>query len=734
MATVWAELRRRNVVKVAVAYAVVAWMLVEVASIVLPTFKAPDWIMQVFILLIVLGLPLAMILAWAFELTPEGIKKEKDVDRSQSITQQTGRKLNFAVIAVLALAVVLLLGKIWLGGDNAPQGTVPVTDASIAVLPFENRSAAAENAEFFAAGVHDELLTVLSKLGDLKVISRTSVERLDQNLSIPEIGALLGVATVLEGQVQRAGNRLRINVQLIKATQEDHLWATTYDRELTASNVFDVQSDIARAIAGELHIQLSANDDAVLDVIPTDNIQALQHYMLAGQLISRNSYESLQQAAQYLTQAVELDSDYAEAWAMIANVHRSMYQTGQIDLQEYATAAEPAIARALKINNRLPQAHAELASFQWQSGHIDLAEASFKSALELEPDSSQTLHAYGNYLRNAGRPLEAIPVLETALRGDPLSVSILFELGKAEMYSGRPEQFIVRAEKILEIDPSSASGYTANLQAHIWMGRYDLTWPWFIRAMESDPADVELWAHLGLYADIIGATEWVDRYLGRALELGPDEPAVLKCYAIVLAGRGQDDAALDVARHSLEAGLDNRWGSNLYFLRLVRDDAIRSGNFDDALTWYRVRNPELFAGSPEITVDNVNIAADLALLQQRSGASDNADVLIKASLAWVRRTQPAGVHGYLVNITDVELLALAGDKDAALDALQQAVDSGWRFDWPYTFRNKTLDSLREEPRFQAITLQLENDMADQLAAVRALPEMGEFDLRFAAHN
>lgn len=734
MATVWAELKRRNVVKVAATYAVVAWMLVEVASIVLPTFEAPNWIMQTLILLVVLGLPLVMIFAWAFELTPEGIRKEADVDRNQSITPRTGRKLDFTIIAVLAITVVLLLGKAWNREGSRPQDKESAQEASIAVLPFENRSAAAENAEFFAAGVHDELLTVLSRLGNLKVISRTSVERLDQNLSIPEIGALLGVATVLEGQVQRAGNRLRMNVQLINATEEDHVWATTYDRELTASNIFDVQSDIARTIAGELHVQLSANDDAVLDVVPTNNMQALQHYMLARQLNSRNSYDSLQQAARYLAQAVELDADYAEAWILIANVHRSMYQTGQIDLHEYAAAAGQAIARAMEINDRLPEAHAELASLRWQSGHIDLAEASYKSALELGPASSQTLLSYGNYLRNTGRPLEAIPVLEAALQGDPLSVIILFELGKAEMYSGRPEQFTVRAAKILEIDPSSVNGYTANLQAYLWMGRYDRTWPWFIKSMESDPADVELWAHLALYSDIVGAPEWVDRYMGRALELGPNEPAVLKCYVIVLAARGQQAAALEIARGALEADLDYRWGSDLYFLRLVRDDALQSGNYDDALSWYRARNPGLFEAPPKITVDNVSIAADLAFLQQRSGASDNASVLIDAGLAWLQRTQPAGMHGYLTNIVDVELLALAGNRDAALSALQQAVDGGWRFDWPYTLRNKTLDSLRSEPEFEAITLQLENDMSEQLDAIRALPYMGEFDLRSAISN
>lgn len=728
------ELNRRNVFKVAVAYIIVAWVLLQISDTLVPALHLPEWFHSGVAFLLIIGFPVAIIFAWAFELTPEGLKKEKDVDRSQSITHETGRKLDFAIIAVLAVAVVILVGKVWFGDVSAPPDTAFAEEKSIAVLPFENRSADAENAEFFAAGVHDELLTLLSKLDKLKVISRTSVERLDPHLNIPEIGALLGVATVLEGQVQRAGNRLRINVQLIKATEEDHLWATTYDRELTAENVFDVQSDIARTIADELHIQLSPNDDDLLNTAPTNNTEALEHHMLGRQLIDRASFDSFRQAARYLSQAVELDPDYAQAWTTMAYAHNMMYQTGLIDLQEYVAVAEPAITHALETNNRLPEAHAELAALRWQSGDVEVAEASFKTALVLSPDDSQSLYSYGNYLRTTGRSRDAIPVLERALRGDPLSVRILFELGKAEMYSGQPEQFTVRAEKILEIDPSSVHGYVANLQAYIWMGRYDLMWPWFIKSMTSDPADFELWGHMALHASQVGATEWSDRYMERALELGPKEPAVLKCYAMLLEQRGQIDAAHEIARRALEAGLNDRWGSNQYFLRLVRDDAIRSGNYDDTKAWYLDRHPELFLDPPKITVDNVNAAADLAVILRRAGEPGAANALIDVGLAWVRRTQSAGVYGNLVNIVDVELLALAGEKDAALDALQKAVDSGWRSNWQTIFRNATLASLRDDPAFQAIASRLRDDMATQLDAIRALPDMGEFDLRSAARD
>jgi len=204
---------------------------------------------------------------------------------------------------------------------------------------------------------------------------------------------------------------------------------------------------------------------------------------------------------------------------------------------------------------------------------------------------------------------------------------------------------------------------------------------------------------------------------------------VLRCYVSVLRYRGQFDAAVDIARSALEEGLDDRWQSNEIFLRLVRDDALRSGNLDDAKFWYLDRHPELFLDAPEIKISNVNPAADLALLLQRAGESTAASALINAGLAWIKQTQPEGVHGYVINIADVELLALDGQTQAALDTLQQAVDTGWRSHWRSVFGNETLASLRNEPRFQQITAQLEQDMATQFEAIRALPNMGEFDLR-----
>jgi len=723
------ELQRRNVFRVAGMYVVVSWLLMQVGDVMFSALHLPDWTITMLVAFLILGFPIAVILAWAYEVTPEGIKRTSAVDTNESITRLTGRKINHSIIAALALAVVFLLGRLWFLEDASPVGATSAPDKSIAVLPFGNRSADKENAEFFADGIQDELLTLLSQLGELKVTSRTSVERLDPKLSIPQIGTLLGVATVLEGQVQRAGDRVRINVQLIDATREDHIWASTYDRVLTAGNVFDVQSEIARAIADALNVQLSTNDEALIRSVPTQNTEALNQYMLGRHLLARGSFESYKLAVIHFDKATELDPGYAQAWVAIANTASQMLNTGSIDVAQYLSMAERPITTALQLNDRLSEAHAQLATLHWRAGDLEAAEASFERALELNPRDQDSLIAYGRYLRITNRPQQAISLLEKALQADPLDVELLFELGKAEMYSGHPEEYVQYGKRILDINPSVTNGYVALLQGYLWMGRYDLLWPWFLKSMASDPEDFEMAPHLAYYSEMLGEPDWADRYLALGLSIGPGEPAGLKCQAQILAHRGQAGEALAIARQALKANLDDRWFSNQVFLRLVRDEALRTGEFLESLAWYKNRYPDLFTDPPAITIDNVNAAADLALLLQRSGEKHAAEVLIDAGIAWFSNTQPPGVHGYLVNIVDVEFLALRGDVTGALAALDQAVSGGWNFNWRWALGNPNLDSLRESPQFEAIAAKLESDMVTQLKAIQALPYQGELDLR-----
>ena len=728
------ELKRRNVFRVAIIYFVVSWLLMQIGDVMFPALLLPEWTSRMLIAFLILGMPIALVFAWAYEVTPDGIKRTVDVTPSESITNMTGRRFDFLIIGILVIAVALLTLKIWTGPDSEPVELALDTEKSIAVLPFKNLSADQENAEFFAAGVHDELLTLLSKIGDLKVISRTSVERLDPNLGTTAIGELLGVATVLEGQVQRAGNQLRINVQLIKAADDSHVWANIYDRELTAENVFAVQSDIAKTIATALHAQLSDDEEAALEEPPTRNTEALEHFMLAGPLVERGSFDSMRRAARHYEDATDLDADYAEAWVKIAHTKSRMYQTGMIGLQEYIDVAGPAISRAIELAYNLPAAQAELATLLWQEGDDAAAEDAFKSALDASPADPQILAARGNYLRITGRSLEAVPVLEKALELDPLNVELRFELGKAAMYGGQAEKNLDQAEKILEIDPSSVHGYVAYLQSYLTIGRYDLAWPWYVKAMDSDPEDFELWAHAGYFTELLGAKSWPDRYMTRANELGPGEPATLRCRIHIHMLRDEFEAALAIARDALAAELDDRWFSRNMFLRMLRDEALRTGDLESAISLYQENRPELFESTPIITVDNIYAAADLALLFQYAGNPAQAEILIDAAISWYRNFQPDGVFGYTVTIVYVHLLALKGERGKALDTLREAIDSGWSYDWFWHIGNRDLDSIRDEPEFQEIVAQLEAGMATQLEAIHALPDMGELDLRFKELN
>jgi len=293
-----AELKRRNVFRVGVAYAIVAWLLIEVASVLLPTFDAPDWVMKAFSSLVILGFPLALILAWAFELTPEGIKREADVDRTESITHVTGRKLDFAIIGLLALAVVYFaVDKFVL--QPAPEPTEVIAEAvpaaeptmqvkTIAVLPFVNMSGDPEQ-EFFSDGISEELLNVLAKVKGLRVTSRTSAFAFKgTNASIREIAAELGVEHVLEGSVRMAGERVRITTQLIDVETDSHLWSASYDREL--SDIFAVQDEIAAKVGEALKVALLGVDSTLIRSIPETSIDVYSDYLLARQKLANVSF------------------------------------------------------------------------------------------------------------------------------------------------------------------------------------------------------------------------------------------------------------------------------------------------------------------------------------------------------------------------------------------------------------------------------------------------------------
>src|SRR5438874_10304351 len=357
------ELRRRNVYKVAVAYAVVGWLLIQVATQVFPFLDIPNWMIRLVILLTAFGFPVALIIAWAFELTPEGIKRTEVADASQQ------RSRGGVWIGVVVVAAALSLGLFFLGRYSAGRATPQVTEArtavnpqkSIAVLPFENLSEEKANA-FFADGVQDEILTDLSKIADLKVISRSSVMHYRSGLerNPRKIGEELGVAHVLEGSVQRAGNRIRVNAQLIDARNDTHLWAQTYDRDL--SDVFAIQSEIAKTIADQLQAKLSPQEKSAIQRPPTSDIAAFDFYSHAKNLFlnafgSSTGKADLLQAADLLNQAVARDLSFFQAYCQLAFTQVSVYFLDFDHTPSRLAAAEAAVQTAARLRPDAGETH-----------------------------------------------------------------------------------------------------------------------------------------------------------------------------------------------------------------------------------------------------------------------------------------------------------------------------------------------------------------------------------------
>jgi TolB-like protein/Tfp pilus assembly protein PilF len=421
--TFFAELKRRNVYKVAIAYAVVAWLLMQVASQIFPFFEIPNWAVRLVVLLLIIGFPVALILAWAFELTPQGIKRTEDVDLSKSVRRKTGRKLDFFIIAVLLLVISVLLFQRLRPGVSPT--VPPALEKSIAVLPFENLSEEKANA-YFADGIQDEILTKLAGIGDLKVISRSSTAKYKSKPEdLKTVARELGVGTVLEGSVQKAGDRVRVNVQLLDARVDTHLWAKSYDRDL--KDVFTVESEVAQEIADTLQAKLSPSQSDALATAPTRDTEAYDLFLKGEyeehQAESALNAEAFDRAQTFYRQALARDRNFALAYARLA--HSELFRHWYISnlTSEELTEVKSNIDRALAIAPALPDAHLALGVFYyWGYRDYDAGLRELDRALELQPSSSNSRAYRAAIYRRRGEWQRALAEFDRAAELDPRDV------------------------------------------------------------------------------------------------------------------------------------------------------------------------------------------------------------------------------------------------------------------------------------------------------------------------
>ncbi len=509
MTSFYEELQRRNVLRVAAAYGVVAWIIIEAGSVLLPTFGASESAFQVYVVFVLAGFLVSLVLAGVFEVTPEGVKLEKNVNRSASITPRTGRTLDYSIIGLLVIALSVSVTLNVSGMRSSDQLPATGTERmSIAVLPFESRSTDPEN-ELFTDGIHDDLLTRLANIGALKVISRTSVmEYRNTTKNLRQIAAELGVGTILEGAVQRVGDNVRINAQLIDAKTDEHLWAQSYDRQLSMQNIFAIQSEISEAITGALRATLTPDEHIRLANVPTENMAAYALYRQGRDNLYKRRLETLIEARRQFEQATAIDPNYAEAFAGLADSVLLLYNNHQaIPREEALGLAEAALDQALTLDPNLADAYASLGLMNqmlWAETRTgpgrEEAEAAFLRAIELNANHPRAYMWFATLRASEQRHNEAIALFLKALQIDPLGRIPYANLPGLYANLGRNDDALELNLKAIRIHPEFPTVYQNLARQLSGLGRFDEAIAWGLRGQE-------------LSTDPLGGTSMIGSYL-----------------------------------------------------------------------------------------------------------------------------------------------------------------------------------------------------------------------------
>ena len=555
------ELKRRNVYKVAVAYAVVAWLLMQIASQIFPFFEIPNWAVRFVVLAIIIGFPIALILAWAFELTPEGVKRTEVADAAHE------RSRGAVWIYVVAIGAALSVGLFVLGHYMAPNkqsGLAELPGKSLAVLPFANLSGNPENA-YFAAGIQDEIITRLAKIGQLKVVSCLTTQRFKSAPDdLPAIARQLGVANVLQGSVQRTADAVRVNVQLVKAETDTHLWADTFDRQLT--DVFQIESDIAKTIAEKLQAKLTGSEERAISVKPTANVEAHQLYLKGRYIWNRRTAENLKKALNYFEAAAQKDPDYALAYVGIADACGLFPVYGAGAPQEYLPRAKSAAEKALALDDSLAEAHASMGLVHYCYFNGMESAKEFERAIELNPNYATAHHWYGRLtLVMLGQLDRAMAEAKRAYELDPVSSIIHSDLGGVNVAARRYDEAIRQLRGTVEIDPDFFWAYRWLGMALELKGDTQAAIAAYKKAFElnDDPAGLAFIAHAEA---AMGHQDEARKLLTQLVDAAKSRYVQPYAFALTYLALGDKDQTLNW----LEQGVRDRGAT---FLQFIKTDA-----------------------------------------------------------------------------------------------------------------------------------------------------------------
>ncbi|HXA09717.1 MAG TPA: tetratricopeptide repeat protein [Chthoniobacterales bacterium] len=556
----FSELKRRNVYKVAIAYAVVGWLLIQIATQVFPFFEIPNWVVRLVVLLIIVGFPIALIIAWAFELTPGGIMRTEAADRVPAAPRKTHTWLYLVVICGAFSAALFFLGRYTASNHENTSGRLA---KSIAVLPFENLSPDKDNA-YLAEGIQDEILTRLAKIGQLKVISRTSTAKYQSGPdNLREIAQQLGVGNILEGSVQKARDQVRVNVQLIDATNDAHLWADSFDRRLT--DIFALESEIAKAVADSLQAKLTGSEAHALAVHPTEDPEAHRLYLLGRFFWNKRTGPDFRKAIGYFQQAIDKDPGYALAYAGLADAYVLLSGYSAATPKESLPEAKAAAQKALELDESLGEAHAALAEAIF-AYDFDVAGASreFRRALELNPNYATAHQWYAeSALASQGRFDEAVAEMRRALELDPLSVVINADVGTILCTARRYDEAIEQLRKTVEMDPAFYYAHWNLGQALELKGQLKEARAEYEKAitLSDDPLPRAFLAELCAKT---GQKEKAREILAELRRVPKDTYVSPYNFALIYIGLGEKDEAL----RELENTYEDRDGYSIVFIKV----------------------------------------------------------------------------------------------------------------------------------------------------------------------
>ena len=694
-----AELKRRNVIRMAGLYLVGAWLLVQVAATLLPVFAAPGWVMRVLVGLLAAGFTAALVFSWVFELTPGGLRRDDEIPAGESIAPQTAQRMNRMIIVMLALALgYFAVDKFVLaptrmatpadtGASNSPT-TDPATqaqphEASIAVLPFADMSQA-QDQEYFSDGLSEEILNLLAQISDLKVIGRTSSFAFKgRNEDLRTIGDTLGVAYLLEGSVRKAGGDLRITAQLIEVEDGSHLWSQSYDRKL--ENVFAIQSEIAASIAQALRINLIDAGQAAPVAQVAASLPAYDLLLQARRLIQGRTRGGLEAARGLLEEALKLDPDYAPALAALAQtvLHLGNGREGYGDIpgDQALAIARPLFDKALTLDPTLADAHAGQSLIFRIQGDLARSQAALTQALALNPNLPDALHWQAVLLNDAGSLRAQLAVQQRLDAIDPLNVAALTRLNATLHDSGKPVEAQTVTARMLRAFPDSPQTFGAQARDLMDAGRLAEAQVPMARLLALGPNwgplfNARLYSRLG-DSDRVLALQGVPAFRARAL------------FAL-----GRSDEAIAELREQLAATPDDPGSVEVLLTALTR-----AGRFDEALTLYRERWGDIKALDAVVGPTSSGPFEAIAAAQRATGDESG---LAEALAVWRKRLDFQREQGYASAgfvATEARYFALADERAAALKAMTQAIDLGFRD--PLLGRDPAFAALDDDPEFKA---------------------------------